>query len=107
LVHGLTLASLTFLFSQDKWSAVYSVQTILLSLQSLLGGKKSALSRKTHLFLIPNLEPNNASPLNTEASNLWDSPESEQHPSPLPAVIDLLSLFSVQNPACEVLPTDQ
>ena len=23
---------------QDKWSAVYSVQTILLSLQSLLGG---------------------------------------------------------------------
>ncbi|KAH9981465.1 ubiquitin-conjugating enzyme [Lactifluus volemus] len=42
---------------QDKWSAVYSVQTILLSLQSLLG------------------EPNNASPLNTEASNLWDSPE--------------------------------
>ncbi|KAI0273849.1 ubiquitin-conjugating enzyme/RWD-like protein [Gloeopeniophorella convolvens] len=42
---------------QDKWSAVYSVQTILLSLQSLLG------------------EPNNASPLNTDASNLWDSPE--------------------------------
>jgi ubiquitin-protein ligase len=24
--------------TQDKWSAVYSVQTILLSLQSLLGG---------------------------------------------------------------------
>jgi len=43
---------------QDKWSAVYSVQTILLSLQSLLG------------------EPNNASPLNTDASNLWESPES-------------------------------
>jgi len=42
---------------QDKWSAVYSVQTILLSLQSLLG------------------EPNNASPLNTDASNIWDSPE--------------------------------
>ncbi|KDQ60578.1 hypothetical protein JAAARDRAFT_31545 [Jaapia argillacea MUCL 33604] len=41
---------------QDKWSAVYSVQTILLSLQSLLG------------------EPNNASPLNTEAAGLWDSP---------------------------------
>lgn len=43
---------------QDKWSAVYSVQTILLSLQSLLG------------------EPNNASPLNTEASTIWDSPAS-------------------------------
>ncbi|KAI0320510.1 ubiquitin-conjugating enzyme E2 [Amylostereum chailletii] len=42
---------------QDKWSAVYSVQTILLSLQSLLG------------------EPNNASPLNTDASNIWDSAE--------------------------------
>ncbi|KAI0798091.1 ubiquitin-conjugating enzyme/RWD-like protein [Abortiporus biennis] len=42
---------------QDKWSAVYSVQTILLSLQSLLG------------------EPNNASPLNPDAANLWDKPE--------------------------------
>ncbi|KAL5532929.1 UBC11 [Sanghuangporus sanghuang] len=40
---------------QDKWSAVYSVHTILLSLQSLLG------------------EPNNASPLNTEAANLWSN----------------------------------
>ncbi|KZT74245.1 hypothetical protein DAEQUDRAFT_748572 [Daedalea quercina L-15889] len=42
---------------QDKWSAVYSVQTILLSLQSLLG------------------EPNNASPLNPDAAHLWNSPE--------------------------------
>ncbi|EPQ58259.1 hypothetical protein GLOTRDRAFT_114723 [Gloeophyllum trabeum ATCC 11539] len=41
---------------QDKWSAVYSVQTILISLQSLLG------------------EPNNASPLNPDAAALWDSP---------------------------------
>ncbi|PPQ64692.1 hypothetical protein CVT26_002782 [Gymnopilus dilepis] len=41
---------------QDKWSAVYSVQTILLSLQSLLG------------------EPNNASPLNPEAAGLWADP---------------------------------
>jgi hypothetical protein len=29
----------TLTYTQDKWSAVYSVQTILLSLQSLLGGK--------------------------------------------------------------------
>ncbi|EKM82863.1 hypothetical protein AGABI1DRAFT_111427 [Agaricus bisporus var. burnettii JB137-S8] len=43
---------------QDKWSAVYSVQTILLSLQSLLG------------------EPNNASPLNSEAASLWSNPEA-------------------------------
>ncbi|KAH9946349.1 ubiquitin-conjugating enzyme/RWD-like protein [Epithele typhae] len=42
---------------QDKWSAVYSVQTIMLSLQSLLG------------------EPNNASPLNPDASNIWDNVE--------------------------------
>ncbi|OCH95288.1 ubiquitin-conjugating enzyme E2 [Obba rivulosa] len=42
---------------QDQWSAIYSVQTILLSLQSLLG------------------EPNNASPLNPDAANLWDTPE--------------------------------
>ncbi|KAH6918766.1 ubiquitin-conjugating enzyme E2 [Coprinopsis sp. MPI-PUGE-AT-0042] len=41
---------------QDKWSAVYSVQTILLSLQSLLG------------------EPNNQSPLNPEAAGLWNNP---------------------------------
>ncbi|KJA27298.1 hypothetical protein HYPSUDRAFT_131405 [Hypholoma sublateritium FD-334 SS-4] len=40
---------------QDKWSAVYSVQTILLSLQSLLG------------------EPNNASPLNPDAAGLWNN----------------------------------
>lgn len=39
---------------KEKWSAVYNVQTILLSLQSLLG------------------EPNNASPLNAQAADLWD-----------------------------------
>ncbi|KZO99521.1 ubiquitin-conjugating enzyme E2 [Calocera viscosa TUFC12733] len=42
---------------KDKWSAVYSVTTILLSLQSLLG------------------EPNNDSPLNTEAADLWNNQE--------------------------------
>lgn len=39
---------------KDKWSAIYNVQSVLLSLQSLLG------------------EPNNASPLNGEAAELWD-----------------------------------
>ncbi|KAF9505687.1 hypothetical protein BS47DRAFT_1334253 [Hydnum rufescens UP504] len=38
---------------KEKWSAIYSVHTILLSIQSLLG------------------EPNNDSPLNTEAAELW------------------------------------
>ncbi|KAL8795867.1 MAG: hypothetical protein Q9195_001747 [Heterodermia aff. obscurata] len=40
---------------KDKWSAVYNVSSVLLSLQSLLG------------------EPNNASPLNGQAAELWDS----------------------------------
>lgn len=42
---------------KDQWSAVYNVQTILLSLQSLLE------------------EPNNSSPLNGQAAQLWNFPE--------------------------------
>ncbi|KAJ3174918.1 Ubiquitin-conjugating enzyme E2 C [Geranomyces variabilis] len=42
---------------KNKWSAVYTVQTILVSIQSLLG------------------EPNNDSPLNDEASDLWANQE--------------------------------
>mmetsp|Transcript_21486 Transcript_21486/g.30768 ORF Transcript_21486/g.30768 Transcript_21486/m.30768 type:complete len:177 (-) Transcript_21486:1104-1634(-) len=38
---------------KEKWSAAYSVRTVLISLQSLLG------------------EPNNESPLNIHAANLW------------------------------------
>lgn len=44
---------------KDKWSAVYNVQTVLLSLQSLLG------------------EPNNASPLNNEAAQLHEKDSEE------------------------------
>lgn len=40
---------------KDKWSAIYNVQSVLLSLQSLLG------------------EPNNSSPLNGQAAELWDN----------------------------------
>ncbi|KAI9810007.1 MAG: Ubiquitin-conjugating enzyme E2 C [Phylliscum demangeonii] len=43
----------------DKWSAVYNVQTVLLSVQSLLG------------------EPNNSSPLNAQAAELWDEDPAE------------------------------
>jgi ubiquitin-conjugating enzyme E2 C len=39
---------------KDKWSAIYNVQTVLLSLQSLLG------------------EPNNDSPLNGHAAQIWE-----------------------------------
>ena len=42
---------------KEKWSPMLSVSTILISLQSLLG------------------EPNNASPLNVEAADLWDNAE--------------------------------
>lgn len=38
---------------KDQWTPAYNIQTVLLSLQSLLG------------------EPNNASPLNGEAAELW------------------------------------
>ncbi|KAF2637334.1 ubiquitin-conjugating enzyme [Massarina eburnea CBS 473.64] len=44
---------------KDKWSAVYNTGTVLLSLQSLLG------------------EPNNSSPLNGQAAELWDSDMDE------------------------------
>ncbi|XXG50504.1 hypothetical protein AAC387_Pa02g4503 [Persea americana] len=42
---------------QDKWSSAYDVRTVLLSIQSLLG------------------EPNNDSPLNTQAAALWSNQE--------------------------------
>ncbi|XP_058107161.1 ubiquitin-conjugating enzyme E2 19-like [Magnolia sinica] len=42
---------------QDKWSSAYDVRSVLLSIQSLLG------------------EPNNDSPLNTQAAALWSNQE--------------------------------
>uniref|UniRef100_A0A3B4AU99 Ubiquitin-conjugating enzyme E2 C n=1 Tax=Periophthalmus magnuspinnatus TaxID=409849 RepID=A0A3B4AU99_9GOBI len=47
---------------KEKWSALYDVRSILLSIQSLLG------------------EPNNESPLNTTAAELWDNQEGESLP---------------------------
>ncbi|KAH8704362.1 ubiquitin-conjugating enzyme/RWD-like protein [Phaeosphaeriaceae sp. PMI808] len=44
---------------KDKWSAVFNVGTVLLSLQSLLG------------------EPNNSSPLNGQAAELWEKDMDE------------------------------
>ncbi|XP_054881847.1 ubiquitin-conjugating enzyme E2 C-like [Poeciliopsis prolifica] len=43
---------------KDKWSALYDVRSILLSVQSLLG------------------EPNNESPLNTAAAELWENQDA-------------------------------
>ena len=42
---------------KDKWSAIYNVEKILVSIQSLLG------------------DPNNDSPLNGQAAGMWDKPE--------------------------------
>lgn len=42
---------------KDKWSATYTVSTLLLSIQGLLD------------------DPNNDSPLNSQAAQLWDSRE--------------------------------
>uniref|UniRef100_A0A3B3CXG4 Ubiquitin-conjugating enzyme E2 C n=1 Tax=Oryzias melastigma TaxID=30732 RepID=A0A3B3CXG4_ORYME len=43
---------------KDKWSALYDVRSILLSIQSLLG------------------EPNNESPLNTTAAEMWENQDA-------------------------------
>lgn len=42
---------------KEKWSALYDIRTILLSIQSLLS------------------EPNNESPLNSQAASLWKNQE--------------------------------
>ncbi|KAF2662638.1 hypothetical protein K491DRAFT_585409 [Lophiostoma macrostomum CBS 122681] len=44
---------------KDKWSAIYNINSVLLSLQSLLG------------------EPNVSSPLNGQAAELWDKDPAE------------------------------
>jgi hypothetical protein len=46
---------------------------MLLSLQSLLGGEQRSTDCVRNIFT-PRLEPNNSSPLNTEAASLWDQP---------------------------------
>ena len=56
---------------KDKWSATYSVQTVLLSLQSLLG------------------EPNNSSPLNNEAAVLHEKDPEEYKRKVLARHVDL------------------
>ena len=56
--HCLSLSSLSH---QEKWSALLDVRTILLSIQSLLA------------------EPNNDSPLNSEAAELWENQAGEWH----------------------------
>jgi ubiquitin-conjugating enzyme E2 C len=68
---------------KDKWSAVYNVQSVLLSLQSLLGEpNKYAHNPTTPLLVIQCnkhtvLTNHSASPLNAQAAELWDSDQEE------------------------------
>jgi len=62
---------------KDKWSPMYDVRTILLSIQSLLGGAEtcqrlSAVRRRIASHPSPP-EPNNESPLNGKAAALWSN----------------------------------
>ncbi|NXG67022.1 UBE2C enzyme, partial [Hemiprocne comata] len=63
---------------KDKWSALYDVRTILLSIQSLLAGKSwvgagGCFGVRPICLLTQPLcsEPNIESPLNTHAAELW------------------------------------
>lgn len=77
---------------QDKWSSAYDVRTILISIQSLLGG--TTLIHLVHiliqmlvvtlhiidsftvcLFVLLFSEPNISSPLNSQAAKLWSNQE--------------------------------
>ncbi|KAK9072600.1 hypothetical protein SSX86_009035 [Deinandra increscens subsp. villosa] len=51
---------------QDKWSAAYDCRTILLSIQSLLGGS---------IVYLSDAEPNIDSSLNSSAAELWSNQE--------------------------------
>ncbi|NWX20769.1 UBE2C enzyme, partial [Aegotheles bennettii] len=61
---------------KDKWSALYDVRTILLSIQSLLAGGCRAggglgVCATPPLTQPLSPEPNTESPLNTHAAELW------------------------------------
>jgi ubiquitin-conjugating enzyme E2 C len=62
---------------KEKWSATYDVLSILLSIQSLLGGNLVGfLSLLKSFFMISlfKIDPNIASPLNNQAAELWSKP---------------------------------
>jgi len=66
---------------KEKWSALYDVRTILLSIQSLLGGKYQYLFMPNdhphaYIYILISFfklstEPNNESPLNMQAAEMW------------------------------------
>lgn len=74
-----------FVLLQDKWSSAYDCRTVLLSIQSLLGGEcfvHNIGECFLHLFRLQILnfnlietEPNVDSPLNSYAATLWSNEE--------------------------------
>lgn len=65
---------------KDKWTAAYNIQTVLLSLQSLLGEPNKYVP--PHNVQVPTLRCNqltafSSSPLNGEAAELWDTNADE------------------------------
>ncbi|KAL0634890.1 Ubiquitin-conjugating enzyme E2 11 [Maublancomyces gigas] len=71
---------------KDKWSAVYNVQSILLSLQSLLGEPNKFVLTTPSKFRLVNYSPykviqanksHSKSPLNGQAAELWDKDPKE------------------------------
>ncbi|MEQ2173046.1 Ubiquitin-conjugating enzyme E2 C [Goodea atripinnis] len=67
---------------KEKWSALYDVRSILLSIQSLLGGNcsnrsSSDYSSACHLFAVFSSEPNNDSPLNMAAADMWENQDGK------------------------------
>lgn len=61
---------------KDKWSAVYNVQTVLLSLQSLLG-EPNKYARNESAGNRVTLTSSSASPLNNEAAQLHQKDPEE------------------------------
>lgn len=61
---------------KDKWSAVYNVQSVLLSLQSLLGEPNKYVPDYGYGD-VQTLTCCSASPLNAQAAELWDTDKEE------------------------------
>jgi ubiquitin-conjugating enzyme E2 C len=64
---------------KEKWSAIYNVQTVLVSLQSLLGEPNKYVATVIHLIFLMWLTVTtcSASPLNGQAADLWDKDPAE------------------------------
>ena len=62
---------------KDKWSPVHNVRTVLLSIQSLLGGAWLGDGQPAERMgdSLTCAEPNNESPLNSPAATLWSNQE--------------------------------